>query len=283
MVKFLAHTFIKLIFILDRFSKIIKVTSFADFIFNHLNEKMYKKEIAVIKFNNKEIKLTSNNPILKYRSETFFSKEPETLKWIDNFDKSFNSFWDIGANVGLYSLYAATQHINKEIVSFEPSTNNLKILSTNIAINNLQNYIKLVPFGLGKNINFFYIMNESSNVEGSANHSLGDNLNYRGEYFTPTKQYQVYGTTVDQLIASNALISPQYIKIDVDGFEHHILEGSKSLISSGNVKSFLIEINENFIKQFNKIMFYLKENYKITAKHQLYKKEKLSNYIFEKK
>ena len=42
------------------------------------------------------------------RVNTFYSKEPETLKWIDNFNEDKNIiFWDIGANIGLYSIYAA--------------------------------------------------------------------------------------------------------------------------------------------------------------------------------
>ena len=38
-------------------------------------------------------------------SKYFFSKEPETLEWIDNFSKDSSIFWDIGANIGLYSIY----------------------------------------------------------------------------------------------------------------------------------------------------------------------------------
>ena len=40
-------------------------------------------------------------------------------------------------NIGLYSIYAALRHKNIEVISFEPSTNNLRILSRNISINNL--------------------------------------------------------------------------------------------------------------------------------------------------
>ncbi len=46
------------------------------------------------------------NGLCRYRADTFSSKEPETLAWIDNFSEN-SIFWDIGANVGLYSIYAA--------------------------------------------------------------------------------------------------------------------------------------------------------------------------------
>ena len=67
--------------------------------------------------------------------KTYYSKEPETLSWIDNFDiyRKSNSedliFWDIGANVGLYSIYAATKYDNISVFAFEPSALNLNILT----------------------------------------------------------------------------------------------------------------------------------------------------------
>ena len=46
------------------------------------------------------------NEINYFRATTFETKEPETLEWIDTIPKN-SVLWDIGANVGLYSLYAA--------------------------------------------------------------------------------------------------------------------------------------------------------------------------------
>lgn len=42
-----------------------------------------------------------------YRAQTLLTKEPDTIEWIDTFQKD-DVLWDIGANVGVYSLYAAT-------------------------------------------------------------------------------------------------------------------------------------------------------------------------------
>src|SRR6516225_6500482 len=41
-----------------------------------------------------------------WRARTLLAKEPETIEWIDSF-RAGDVFWDVGANVGLYSLYAA--------------------------------------------------------------------------------------------------------------------------------------------------------------------------------
>ena len=96
-------------------------------------------------------------------------KEPETIEWIDSFDQSKKIiFWDIGANIGIYSVYAATKFNNIEVVSFEPSTSNLRVLSRNISINNLQSKIKIVNQPLSQERNKFSQFNESTFQEGGA-------------------------------------------------------------------------------------------------------------------
>ena len=69
-------------------------------------------------FNEKEFNINvggkkiifSNNPssktYIKNRMDRMLSKEPETINWINGFDKT-TVFFDIGANIGIYSLYSA--------------------------------------------------------------------------------------------------------------------------------------------------------------------------------
>ncbi len=148
MLKFLASSLFHLLIIFDKILKIFKKDSLADFIFNKIQSDKYNN-FSVVKIGDKKLKLVTSNGLLKLRVDTFFTKEPETLNWINQFDQTFKSFWDIGANVGLYSLYASIKHSSKEIVCFEPSFNNLKVLSENISINKLENYIKIFQIGLG--------------------------------------------------------------------------------------------------------------------------------------
>ena len=63
-----------------------------------------------ITLKNHKIKFFVPNKLTHYRASTILNKEPETIEWIENFEKKNNEkiiFWDIGANVGLYSIYAA--------------------------------------------------------------------------------------------------------------------------------------------------------------------------------
>jgi hypothetical protein len=52
------------------------------------------------------IKVGVSSPIELFRCETYESKEPETLDWIDSFTEE-EIFFDIGANIGIYTLYAS--------------------------------------------------------------------------------------------------------------------------------------------------------------------------------
>ena len=56
--------------------------------------------------NNIKMNFTVPNQLNQFRVNTFSEKEPETLEWIDTFPDN-STLWDIGANVGLYSIYAA--------------------------------------------------------------------------------------------------------------------------------------------------------------------------------
>ena len=70
------------------------------------------------------------NPITKWRVQTFSNKEPDTLTWIDDMEKN-SCLWDIGANIGLYSIYAAKTR-KSNVYAIEPSVFNLEILIRNI-------------------------------------------------------------------------------------------------------------------------------------------------------
>ena len=58
-----------------------------------------------------------------------------------------------------------------------------------------------------------------------------------GKNFEGKNNYKVYGTTINYLIKNNILQIPNYIKIDVDGIEHLILEGASEYLNNNNIKS----------------------------------------------
>ena len=68
--------------------------------------------------------LDTSNEIPKFRAETFWTKEPETIQWIDDnlsFKSKTDLFIDVGANIGIYSLYAAEVNCDVPVFSIELS------------------------------------------------------------------------------------------------------------------------------------------------------------------
>ena len=118
-------------------------------------EQSEKKSYIKKKILNQEVNFFIPNQIIAWRVKTLFTQEPETIEWINNFDNNLNTFWDVGGNIGLYSIYATLKFRNINVVSFEPSFNNLPILSRNIFINNLQNKITICQIPLSEKINKF--------------------------------------------------------------------------------------------------------------------------------
>ena len=252
-----------------------------------LQEKSYKK--IKLKNQNQLIFFTPNN-LIDWRVRTLLSKEPDTIQWINNFNKNKEIiFWDIGANIGLFSIYAAEKHRgNIKVIAFEPSSSNLRILTRNISINNFSNKIFVNQIALTNKKNVFLDMNEPDFIEGSSLNTFGEKFNFEGKNFEAKQRYKIFGTTIDSMIDEGYIDVPDYIKIDVDGLEHLILEGGDKVFQNKKIKSVLIEINENFEIQKETVLKFMSDhNFKFITKEN--NPENLSdkfiktfNYRFEK-
>ena len=181
--------------------------------------------------------LSSANPRLDMRIKTYATKEPETIKWIDGFEQG-SVLWDIGANIGLYSLYAAKSRQCK-VIAFEPSVFCLEFLARNIWMNDLQNLISIVPNPLS-NETKINLLTLSSREWGESSNSFGTKLNQDGVEIHQSLDYQVLGMTLDHMITKLGLQKPNHVKIDVDGIEPIILSGGTNLLK--DVDSVSIEV-----------------------------------------
>ena len=205
---------------------------------------------------NKKVNFFVPNQITQWRVETFFTKEPETLEWIDSFnDNKKIIFWDVGANIGLYSCYAV-KRADCQVYAFEPSVFNLELLAKNIYLNSLSNKIAIISFPLFDNLAVrpFYM---TTKEWGGAQSNFGESVDHDGLPKTSVFKYKTVGMSIDQAVSLLNLAKPNYIKIDVDGIEHLILKGATNTLN--NTESLLIEVNDNFIKQAGDTEEYLKK------------------------
>ena len=190
------------------------------------------------------LKIVTPNSLCEWRAKTFSSKEPETLEWIDAFQKN-SILWDVGANIGLYSIYAAKRQ-NCRVWAFEPSVFNLELLARNIFVNELSNQICIVPTALSDNLGSSQ-MRMTTTEWGGALSTFGQDFGWDGEAIRQVFEFQTIGLSMEDATQLLKIPQPDYIKMDVDGLEHFILKGGFSVLS--RVKQVLIEVNDDFHEQ----------------------------------
>lgn len=171
------------------------------------------------------------NEIEQWRFNTFYEKEPETLEWIRLF-KDKEIFWDIGANIGVYSLFSAAIHPFISIMAFEPSQINLNRF---VELINLNEFISILPVrlalgGEGKFVKFI----DKDPRSGSAGGEIIE-CNWFDDNAFPQ-------TTIDRLVSAGMAI-PTHIKIDVDGGEFGIIQGGLYTLGQPECKSLLVELD----------------------------------------
>ncbi len=171
-----------------------------------------------------------NGPCL-WRVNTLRTKEPWTLEWIDTFQPS-DVLWDIGANIGLYSLYAAVVK-GVRVFAFEPEAANYRVLNENIRINNMQDNINAFSIAVSDKHTFGQLKLSKIETAASGHQFNGNNR--------PAFKQGCISYTMDMLYG--ALGQPDHIKIDVDGLEPLVIAGGLDKVLAG-VKSIMVEIDE---------------------------------------
>ena len=236
------------------------------------------QNVKKIQLKNNVMFLHEVNSVTKYRNDTFFNKEPETLEWIDKFAKN-SVFWDVGANVGLYSIYAAKIK-NCNVTAIEPSVFNLELLAKNIYLNSLNNKINILPLGLSEKTSVTNFHNTSI-LNGAALSSL-EISNIRPINQPPNQcDYKIPVITLNSINSIFKIPNPEHLKIDVDGLEYEILLGAKSVLK--NLKSILIEIDECDKKKSKHIISLLKkQNFELVKEGQRFSDVSTVNQIWSK-
>lgn len=167
---------------------------------------------------------------------TFQDDEPETIAWIDDHVKSGEVVWDVGANIGLYSCYAAKA--GARVVAFEPSGLNFGLLVAHLELNGLGASVD--PYCLALNGTSEATELFTSGFEpGHAFNSIGSPQS-QFSTFEPKFRQAILGFAADDLVERFGLPSPDHLKVDVDGAEIPILRGAVNIL--GRVKTLILEI-----------------------------------------
>ena len=149
--------------------------------------------------------------------------------------------WDLGASVGLFSIYAAQKV--QSVYSFEPDPDIFNRFNENIALNGLQEKITSFQCAIGEEVGQMELYSDGINGNSP---SLQNLERHKGNIV------KVAVKTIDSLINEENVPVPTVMKIDIEGAEMSALNGAKEILGSPNRPRLLfIEVHPNFLKSFN--------------------------------
>jgi FkbM family methyltransferase len=169
-----------------------------------------------------------------------FGDEPETIWWLDEVVQPGDCVWDVGANVGLYALYAARRvGPSGAIVAFEPGADNYAALCRNLALNGADGIVSAYCAALSDETRAA-VLHLTSQDAGRAAHVFGrieDAVTGEGR---PHRQAAL-GFSADVFVDQFGVRTPDHVKIDVDSIEERIVRGGARAFAGA--RSIIVELN----------------------------------------
>jgi len=168
------------------------------------------------------------------------AKEPETVAWIESNIRPGDVMFDIGANVGAYSLVADAASAGRaRIIAFEPSFATFAQLNHNVFLNHASARITSLCLAVSSETGvatFRY----SDLHSGAALHTLAHHIGPADDH-----SQAVLTVSLDDLVRRFGVPVPNVMKIDVDGAEAAIIEGGAETLSRPELRSVLIELDDS--------------------------------------
>jgi len=185
----------------------------------------------------------------------FYFVEKKHTEYFKKLIKTGDVFFDIGAQIGYYTIIASTRVGKKgHVYSFEPFPPSFQVLRNNIQMNNFQN-VSLYNLAVSdkKEYTWLYLQNRENSGSATFISSKQFFKQEKAGYIT-----KVECTTIDDFIREKNIQKVDLIKIDTEGAEPKVLSGMQNLLSSGCPK-ILIEINEKQLNSFGYFKEYIYE------------------------
>jgi FkbM family methyltransferase len=198
--------------------------------------------VCKVDWGGREITFATPNSFTVYRVQSLPTKEPDTMSWIASFGPN-DVLLDIGANVGMYSIWAAASR-GTRVYAFEPESQNYAILNKNIFLNRFADRVTAYCVALSDQPGFGDL-NLTDFRAGASCHTFGEMVDFKLEPKTPVFSQGCYATTVDAVVSAGQIPVPKHIKIDVDGIEHKVIAGARETLRNPALKSVLVELNTN--------------------------------------
>lgn len=147
---------------------------------------------------------------------------------LKEFIKDNSVIFDVGANIGVFSLYASYLSPNGKIYAFEPTRNTFQRFKKNIINNNLQKRIFAYPLAVGDKKRNSEIMVNNMGLGGENTIIDSEFLKGRGKLFE--KRELVKMIPIDEFMEQNKIKRVDFIKIDTEGYEKQVINGARKTI-----------------------------------------------------
>ena len=171
------------------------------------------------------------------------SYEPNELAFVDRVLHPGMTFIDIGANEGLYSLFAARRvGPSGRVIAVEPSSRERAILQANLARNQIDN-VTVVPNALADRPGAAELKIAPTSHGG--HNTLGQFV-YEGDSAVARENVAV--ETLDGLVERLGIAQIDVVKVDIEGAELKLFAGGRNLLSRQR-PTLLVEANDEALKR----------------------------------
>jgi FkbM family methyltransferase len=245
-----------------------------------------RRFLAVGQWFAREIEITNGSCVYRFRCETVrefnrclnvFSKEPGTVSWINSDVEPGQVFYDIGANIGVYTILAARRlSPNGRVYAFEPHVGNHASLLKNILLNGLQEVVTPCSFALHSEEGFSNFRYSSASPGVSDNQFATATARRNGTQAAQLTGLK-FGTTIDGLLERGAIQYPHHVKIDVGGNEHLILRGMTQLLAHPKAPlTVQVELNQPHAEEIAEL--FKQHHYNLDERHYTRSSMRRINY-----
>ena len=206
------------------------------------------------------------------------------IAFIEDYVNDGDMYYDIGANIGVFSMYSAIKK-NAKVYAFEAESSNFFILNKNISLNNLTN--KVFAFNIAiNNIDEVSFLNLTENIlPGASQNSFRNAINQDHKEFIPKFTQGVFGISLDSFVYKYNQPCPNHLKIDVDGNEHKIINGMTKVLTDKNLKTIAIEVNLRVQRDVGLLKIIENNNFIRVSSYENkeYKSNGIVNYFYIRK
>jgi FkbM family methyltransferase len=208
------------------------------------------------------------------RATNALHNEPGTLRWIAGHVRPGDVFYDVGANVGVFSLLAAHRTgPGGHVVAFEPHAATIATLLENVVLNGLGERVDVLSCALHRTTGHLPFLYRSL-VAGSGLSQVGATRDPFGHVAEPVARELKAVASADDLVAAGTIRPPDVIKIDVDGNEAEVLAGMHTLLTGPRrPRSVQVEVNPDGGPKVLELMSAV--GYRETGRHRTLRIERL--------